>query len=895
MKKIVGFLLILILVLLVLFFLVLPLVVSQSNVQSFLISQIKERVSDDFEVEAVGFGFFPSAFLQAEGFSLPLSEDSSNDSVVKVGRAKLFLKLYPLLFKRLEVKHVQVKDVSVYYELTQEKDKKLQWIRLSEVEGSLKNLNFETPSRFKLKGKFLNFDTPFEIKGDVLLSLSESKLNLLDLNVRYEMGDVLWKSLKEAGWVESEYNLDAMRLAPQGSFIFDGETRDVSGEASLDIYPGFSSQNKKSDGVEISESITVSTQFVWSQQNKEFSFSDSVIQGPGLSGGGKGTLQWKETPEIDTTIRLRSINFDLLLPYLPAKLLEKIKHEEIWVASGESKVSFILKGPLDNLLINIDANLSDTQMQVYQIWKKPKDYSFSINLQSYISKSSLKDTELNLRFGDLTVKGVSNDYNFKQKTGSFNLTSNKCSLSSLNGLLLPNRELELGGEVKVVLNLKGDLTESNKLTYNSHSTLENVSIKHGKDLLVKNFSGTFDIDSNNIALQELKLQLKDSEINVNGKMIDFSAPNFELDVQSPKVVLDDFEALSKAFKKLSSDLLVAPKPSSPIKVVKHSLFQESIAYAQPVSASPTPSLIAAAKTNIMPVIMETLKKAQGDIKLTVDKIWYRDRQFRELNGLWNFAVGDVDIRELNIKVGPGMVTVSGLAGLNSATPRYSLNVQSTQVPIDRFLKEKIVTGLLEASFFIQGELGSREQIEKTMIGQGTFNLSNGEIYAMSFMDVLMKAPNALNDLTEKLIKKKKLTDPTFLGDFNFTVFDSISGQCQIADRLCQFSILNVSSDKLNVELRGIVDFDENVDFQGYAQINEGFLSLLGSQVGDTATIKVPITVKGPLSKPKVSYSKSAVGKTLLKRALGNIIGKKEDGSSKSAEEIANSLLSSLLG
>ncbi len=894
MKKVISILLIVIVLIVAAVIFALPLFVSNSDIQDYLTSQIKARAGDQFEIGEIGVGFIPSAFIEVSNVVVYSPKSSKEIPVLKAKKAKVFLKLFPLIFKNIEASSVQMKGVDVYYEWV-EKGKKA-FIQLTDVEGRVKSVDFKTPSRFSFEGHLFETDSTFEVEGDAFLSLDEGKFEFNEMSMRYDVSQLDWAVLVKSGLIRTSLPIRSLMLGSQGVVSFNSTSQDVNGTSiltfqDLDYGEGKLNTIKTVVEGEVVESLPFSiplkfeTDYSWTQANQTFQMDNMNITGLGLEGVSFGSVSMSEQPQIDFTLRIRDLNLNEFIPQLPSNLLAEIGYLSNWTAEGNAAASVIVKGPADNLAVSLDVDLKEALLEVPQVLKKKSGQSFSASLQSKIASEELEDVEFNIRFGSMNVKGTSARLSLETLEGDVNFISNKFPLSDFDGVFVPMKGLTLEGEAKLLATLKGKLTDFKQSKYGTHTILDSVTLSSGDKVLVRHLSGSFDFNSDRIAFQEVLLKLNDTDLKMNLALNDPLAPQFEMDIQSDKFVVDDFISLIDTVKEIQNPT-IAQAQTQAIKTARSS-FWERTAYAEEASslisfdsllASPDSSRV----TNSLP---EPLRKATGNINISLKEVLFQGISLTDLKGVIQFDNGKADIQTLKIRAGQGSVEVVGKASFDSLPPRYVLKLDSVNVPMEilfQKFEKKIMSGLLNASLNVQGEIGGRDQLEETIIGQGAFDISNGEIYGVNLLGAFSTLPELVSfNLSDPLVK--------------FTSFRNLKGRIQIADRKVKFADTYLLSNKLYVTSEGIVDFDENIDFHSKAQLGEISEFELQQTPSETNAVVVPFRLSGTISDPKVSVDKRAIGRAIISKIGSIFSGGSEDSSMQDTVDQASKIISSIFG
>lgn len=887
MKKFFGILIFAVLGVLLFFFVFLPQILSQSEIQNYLKSQIRGRFGDQFEVEAIGAGFFPSAFVEAKGLKIYLAKTADRRPIFEARKARIYLKIFPLIFKRLEAKHLEFEGGSVHLRVPKQGrggKPSFSVIRLTDVNGTLRRLSFTAPSPFKLRGNLYENGGSFRADGAVRMSLEKLKVKLMDLSSRFEIRKVSWETLVRSGWLDPRIPVDQGEFDLQGSFSFEPESRNVNGKAALSVSElEFRGKNR---GKAAPVSLKLSSDFFWTQHSRVLELKETELSGPAFEGTAFGTAAFLGDPRLDLTFHFNRFSFDEMKKVFPEWFLTDRPDQKNWELSGTGSGTLILKGTLEKLLVNLDAGLNDSVIQIPDIGRKPSGYMLAVALQGYLSGSRVTEGEFDVNFGAMTVKGVCEKLDLGTRIGEINFISNKFPLAPLNGLVDPLKNFEMSGEAKMVANLKGDFDEPRNLKFSSHLTLDKISLKHGGERLFESLSGAFDFDLEKISVQKSELVFGASVIQWAGEVREFNAPVFQGRLSSPNLVIEDIIALNDRLAQLK--LASASGVAAPVtETAKPDFWQEGVAYAETQAVSGLPPQTKVNLAKLPPVLF----KARGNLELDLARVSWQARQLQNISGRIAWNLGELWAESIKANLGSGVVVAGGNATWKQIPPRYSARLESQAVPLHELTPDQRISGFADSSCEFAGVLGSSELMQDSLSGQGVFRVRDGAIQGISLLGTLSTVTQIVG-----MAKGGKIGAGT--------QFDELTGEFQIANRRVLVPNIYLRSDVVNAAAQGSLGFDETLKFQGVAELGGGLSGVLGAAVGEGEAIQFPLSVEGTIRKPKLNISKTALGTAVVQRVLGGsssgvpsipYVGQSSSGSStEKTVRAAASLLQSLL-
>lgn len=845
---------------------ILPQIVSQSEIQKFLKEKIREKAGDKFDVEKIGVGFFPSAFVEVKGLKVYLPSAPGEKPILEVRKARLYLKIIPLFFKRFEASNLELSGAQFSWDLP-----KRGHIQLTGINGVMRGLSFTAPAKFKLKGLvYGQKHSTFSADGTVEMSLEKLKAKLTQFDLRFNIDNILPQQLIEAGLVGEDFPVTSGELDARGSLVLDPESKNITGKVSA---TASKIAVKENAGVsQVPGIFSIASQFQYTQQSRVLELGDCAVLIPGLSGSAFGTMNFLAEPQLDLSFRFKEIRFDDIKKYY-AKQMNGVRF------SGVGSGSLILKGTSAKMLVNASADLTQTAVDVESYGSKPSGLKLVLTAQTYVAGSRASEGEFNAHLGDMAVKGAMEKMDLKTGIGEINFITNKFPLDEWNGLVKALQTLKVSGNGKIAANIKGNFKEPGSLGYNAHVTLDNATFEQDGKAFIQSLSGSFDFEPEKIGIQESNLLFGKSNLQAAMDLRDFTSPFFQARITSSHLDVEDVTALVARLKEFRlAPLQAKPAPAVSAPVETSWLVKE--AYAQ---APPQQQQAGVAVAQLPPIAY----RAKGTVDFKLSNVIASGRQLENLIGRAEWNQGDLTLRDAKALMGQGGVSANANVTWRENPPAFNAHLETQGVPLEAVTEKPFVTGRLSSTTDVRGLIGNSELVTNSLAGAGAFQVVDGEIHGFSLLSSLSALPSLVG-----------LKGSRFGGT---TDFKSLDGQFQIGGQKIQFSSISMQSKTISAVAEGAVGFDKSIYFKGTVEVSGNLGGLLGNTIDRNNPLRFPLEVTGTTDHPSLSVaSQAAIGTTIAKDVLGQFWGKKKKTSSTSSSTVdtattAAELLSSILG
>lgn len=350
--------------------------------------------------------------------------------------------------------------------------------------------------------------------------------------------------------------------------------------------------------------------------------------------------------------------------------------------SGESELDMSLWGTWDYLSLHANWNLTPSVLTYGNLFSKPKDFPLGFNFDFLLKGGSRLGGDFSVSIERTTVKGALAHFDLRTGTAELTLLTNKFDLAGWRKLLTPLADYELSGALKVLVNFKGNLTRLREAEKMVNLTLEDFTLLSKSGRGIREASLLVDSGPLSFRIKEGRFMMGGSAVQLEGEIYNLKEhPQGTFEILSP--ALDPF-ALIEHFKELNS-LFPSLKP---------------------------------------PFGWEELEKTIG--------------RFLPRPALWEDFLLRLEVQEkksilqdLRFRTLEGDLSFEGEFDRSSAEPRFSLQAQLERVSLARYFEGRgEIKKILEGNLFFKGKFqgeGSRpEEAAKTLAGEGSLLVTNGE-------------------------------------------------------------------------------------------------------------------------------------------------------------------------
>lgn len=516
---------------------------------------------------------------------------------------------------------------------------------------------------------FAGFEAGFSLEGIDLLSVFKPQDLNAPMRLQAGSGRMTWKIHRVAGqpWVQLESKAEVKGLVYE---IYQEASRVTSPtvEAFLEA------------------------DFTWHPAQGEVVLKRSLLSLPAgrFEASGRTSLATGELKDV------RFSGTDILLESLPQYYIpfqEAVPFN--FGFSGRSSFEMSAEGSWKELALHANWDLTPALISYGGYFSKHKDFPLHLLFDFSVKQGRMLEGDFSLELEKATTKGTLRSFNLRTGEGELNLLTNKFSIDGWEALIPAFKDYKLGGEVKILANLSGNLIEHpGRIKRTVNVTVQNGRLRDAGGHEIRNIH--FSLDSGLLALE-----LKEAEFQIGASPVLLA-----LHIEDP-------------FGKPSAKLKLAASQLHPVLVLETARelagpwFPESL----------RSKFLEWEKT------LESLLPAGQFLEKTALEAEYAEER-------WSFPRAVFEVYE-------GSVTASGTLEMRGASPAgYELDCQIDRINLARFLKNR--TGFenpAEGNFFFVARLrgeGFDSDWKKRLRGQGTFSLTNGRFKSFDVLAAVAK-------------------------------------------------------------------------------------------------------------------------------------------------------------
>lgn len=418
--------------------------------------------------------------------------------------------------------------------------------------GPLKNITFQNISasvgnigqgqavRFDFKSDVENTPRALSFKG--LLKIPQFKV--LDPKTFFADGRVELKQTaleKLAGKWRFEENFTLQSGNVSTSFHF----RKKAGDTAVS-FDGNAAAEKLVYGLEpgsrgLSSAMDASAilDFFWDFESGELNFQKSSFSFPFAQLDLRGSYLIPKNSFKGMHLSLNGFSLDLLPQYY-MPLREGIPFSLGF--SGESQLEVSLDGERNDLTIHADWNMTPMLLTYAKYFSKPKNFPANLTSDFRLKNGQDLSGDFSLFLGEAVFKGAFPQLNLAAGNGEMNIISNKFSISGWEQMMLPLQDYKLGGGMKILANLNGNiLRKPEDLKSMVNLTLDGASITSSTGAGFQNMSLSADFAPVSLEVRQSRFESGRSSFIFSGKVLHpLHEPEMSLKVNAPAVYVSEF-------------------------------------------------------------------------------------------------------------------------------------------------------------------------------------------------------------------------------------------------------------------------------------------------------------------------------------------------------------------
>ena len=202
----------------------------------------------------------------------------------------------------------------------------------------------------------------------------------------------------------------------------------------------------------------------------------------------------------------------------------------------------------------------------------------------------------------------------------------------------------------------------------------------------------------------------------------------------------------------------------------------------------------------------------------------------------------------------------------SRVPKISTRLSAKGVSVAKLLRtlsgRSFITGIMNISMTLNTQGSSSNAMLRNLSGKGNLAIGRGQLYGINI--------NSMVNLVSKLINTKPNINAAGLGQMfaplktsgSSTQFHKLTASCTIRKGILRNRDLRLSGPNLSVSGRGTVNLVRNtISYMLYPTI----------RINSRNSLTLPVSVSGPIPKPRIKISFGPVIKLILKEQIKNQI------------------------
>ncbi len=488
-------------------FAILPFVVKAEVIQKKAIQWTEETTNGGLTFERFHLSTFPVPAIELEQVKLVL--EKPGNVLLEGQKAKVYLRILPLLFGRIRVAGLDVRggEAAVNFlapGLAQE-------IKMTDIRLKTGAIKPKAPIRISLEGDLAGVRKAFSGKATLMLDQFE-KWN--------------WNSLTLAGFLKLRgVRIDSLRdRLPQkdlvklasGDFSGRADFLKKAGEGQIVItghtdLARFVYQIQEQSDFLSSPEIQADLDFDlgWDFQKEELVLNRAVLGSPlgkiEIRGNGNlGTGEIREMRITATGMALENI------PHFWIPLKEAVPFNIGF--SGQSDLELSLAGTLDHLAVHANWDLTSALFTYARYFVKPKDVPLNLTFDLLLKGGGNLSGDFSMRLKEATVKGTFTDLDLGTGIGQINIITNKFQLAGWEEMLPPFQKYKISGETKLLVNFTGDIRKLGETETMFNWTLENGSVTGPGGSEIHDATLSLDFGPMSVAMKQARFTVADSQI-----------------------------------------------------------------------------------------------------------------------------------------------------------------------------------------------------------------------------------------------------------------------------------------------------------------------------------------------------------------------------------------------
>ncbi len=443
--------------------------------------------------------------------------------------------------------------------------------------------------------------------------------------------------------------------------------------------------------------------------------------------------------------------------------------------AGQAPVTLTLDGPLQDLQVNLQADLEEVSAHFADHFHKPAGQKGRLFLSAGLTPEHLAISSGQLQAGPIDLKATGNLSFDEGRAFSAELQLIDFDLAAGRSMLPLLERLDARGQLSLTHNLRG--SGSKILDHQGDLFLNKVGAHLTRVIAdINDATGTVRLSTTDLKATGLSLKLGDSPLSVDAAIADFNKPELDLHVKGPSIRADEliFRSDTAYLRDVDGHLLINARGIffDPVQVRLDGGTDAKVTGSVTNFKAPHTDLdIEAGFGNIDEVIALWSRPQSAPSKPEQAKVKKKAKAtlFIAVNAhrgkLWNLnftdAKGDITLRDgvltiLPLKFTSGTGFCQGQVAVDTTQGSPALlkisghleNFDAYSIYTELLKRQGLVSGTLAGDFYLEGKAGS--SFLDTSQGAFNFSVSDGVLRKFPFMSKVFSVLNVSQLLTLKL-------------------------------------------------------------------------------------------------------------------------------------------------
>ncbi|GEM_PF-7050361 len=783
-RRLLFWILLILVVLLIAFFSSLPFLIRPDYLENLINRSIKDHLAYTTAFDRIRISFFPAPVVYVDNLVLT-PQKGADVPLIRSERASFRPSLFSILLGKPTLAHVAIKGANIHY--TWRDANFVKTISLEDSSVDLWNIASGKPIRFKLKTKFLSDAENMNLSGTVQTNFERFKVKDLVSKIQVSIDSLELSKLADWWGGPLPFHPD------KGKLGFSGQIFKSEGTSNLEIK---GTANVNGLVYQIPPKPVTTT-----PGNYQLRFNTTVDLSTGVLDIKEGSLTapFGGPFELDGNlniftgslgeilIKTKSLRLEMLPQYILA--FERALPVNLGF-SGETQLDFFAKGEPELLLINLNVDLTNTNLTYAKYFSKPSSIPLLFKSDIKLAGGRVLRGDFSLEFEQASMKGSLVGLDLVTSIGEATLLTNKFSINGWQKYSPLLRDFELSGDIKVLTSVKGDLNHLAETRVMNNISFDSLQARSSNGAEIKNLSGSFDSGPLDSELKDFKFEIGNSAFFAEGKMFQQPDAKWLIDLRAPKFDVADFA-------------LQIRKAAEAMNLTDQNFNWNSVENSVQQFFSPT----------------ETIEQLEAQIVFSEKHFLIPKIKFLVFGG-----------------------TVSGRAAFDQSqeipTSFLELDIQRLSLSQMQSSKsEPVVDGNLFSYVTLTGQGPFDSGWLDRLKGKGSVSVTNGEFHTLDLLGNL-----------------GQIAQLTTLNSFKSgaTRFDDIRGDFEIANRKLTTKNTMLVSDDFQIEGQGDMSFEGILNFRLSVYLSPALSQRISPRLGENSRLgPIPVLIVGPVAKPEV--------------------------------------------